>query len=701
MKLLNCKIFLYSLVLFAYSLNAATITVNTVEYSDADDGFCSMLEAVDATNTNIASGMTTGECAAGEAMPVIDIIEFDASILPAYIVPVAPFELNESVHIKGTDRELVYFTGAIIGRAFTIQNLLIADGQFKISDVTFLDNHLQSFTGDYGGAIIAALSNQNQLVLKRVNFISNSAPKAGGALSLFGTNGNNGNFTNIIDCYFEGNFAQNYDTTVVGGGAIFIGAGYNVLIENSTFSNNFTFNLPLAQPQSDADGGAILMRSSNAPLNSTVTIENSTFSGNHATGVGGALALGGPGFPVEKTSLTIKHSTIIQNTADSNDDLLPISGGGGIWSASSNSINLKNTILALNVDNSNMPKNDFHGSVTSFGHNFIGDNSGNPTMFPAGQPNVNDEWVGVPFVNLDPELSPLAENGNRIPTHLPIQNSLVIDQGKCSFQLTDQRYYFNSNTGTRAFDVAGVTNIGSGDGCDVGAVEYNSETSNPIPVAINDSYTILEGETLIVDEASGLLSNDSDDNNLVVLSVGTHTLTAGTVTGELDVELDGSLQFLLDNSDDYGQFNFQYEISDKNNKAQADLIIDVLPVNDEPSFTPEFLNLDVTAGQNYVFPQWATDIIAGPANESSQNLMFSITPAAPIGSENYFSIDPFVDHNGTLSFQIHTNATGTGQIAVALVDDGGTANGGDNWFVMVIDLIVIEDLDLIFENGFE
>ena len=692
---------LYLLVLFSYNLNAATITVNTIQYTDADDGFCSMLEAVKATNSNTASGTSIGECIAGEAMPVIDIIEFDASILPAYFNVVAAYELNESVHISGTDRDLVFFLGSLVGRAFVMQNLSLLDGQFKISDVTFSDNHLQSATGDYGGAIFAKLPNQNQLVLKRVNFISNSAPKAGGALSLFGTNGNFGNFTNIIDCYFEGNYAQNFDTTVTGGGAIFIAAGYEVLIQNSTFKNNFSFNLPLAQPQSDADGGAILMRSSTAPLNSTVTIENSTFSGNHTTGVGGALALGGPGFPADETSLTIKHSTITQNISDSNDDLMPLSAGGGIWSSSSNAINLKNTIVALNTDNSNMPANDLSGNINSFGHNFIGDNATVSAVFPAGQPNLNDEWVGVPFVNLDPELDPLADNGNRIPTHMPTDNSLVIDQGKCSSQITDQRYYYNPNTGTRAFDMAGITNIASGDGCDVGAVEYNSETSNPIPVAINDSYTILEGETLTVDEASGLLSNDSDNNNLIVLSVGTHALTTSSGTGELDVELDGSLQFLLDDIDDYGQFNFQYEISDKNNKTQADLTIDVLPVNDEPSFTPEFLNLNVSAGQNYVFPQWATDIIAGPANESNQSLMFSTTGSASIGAANYFSAAPFVDPNGTLSFDIHAGATGAGQIIVTLLDDGGSDNGGDAEFSILIDLTVPEDLDLIFENSFE
>ncbi|MEW6269336.1 MAG: CSLREA domain-containing protein, partial [Thermodesulfobacteriota bacterium] len=40
----------------------------------ADDGRCSLREAVTAANTNAPSGHTPGECIAGDPQPVIDVI---------------------------------------------------------------------------------------------------------------------------------------------------------------------------------------------------------------------------------------------------------------------------------------------------------------------------------------------------------------------------------------------------------------------------------------------------------------------------------------------------------------------------------------------------------------------------------------------------------------------------------------------------
>ena len=46
---------------------ARTITVNSTADTAADDGVCTLREAIAAANTNAASGAMTGECAAGEA----------------------------------------------------------------------------------------------------------------------------------------------------------------------------------------------------------------------------------------------------------------------------------------------------------------------------------------------------------------------------------------------------------------------------------------------------------------------------------------------------------------------------------------------------------------------------------------------------------------------------------------------------------
>jgi CSLREA domain-containing protein len=55
---------------------AATIVVNSVGDTAADDGQCTLREAIDAATNNVASGAINGECAAGEPLPIVDTIEF-------------------------------------------------------------------------------------------------------------------------------------------------------------------------------------------------------------------------------------------------------------------------------------------------------------------------------------------------------------------------------------------------------------------------------------------------------------------------------------------------------------------------------------------------------------------------------------------------------------------------------------------------
>lgn len=76
--------------LFTVPAGAATITVNTTDDTIADDGFCSLREAVIAANTNAASGLGgPGECVAGEAATVaVDTISIPAGTYTLTIAPV-------------------------------------------------------------------------------------------------------------------------------------------------------------------------------------------------------------------------------------------------------------------------------------------------------------------------------------------------------------------------------------------------------------------------------------------------------------------------------------------------------------------------------------------------------------------------------------------------------------------------------------
>lgn len=72
-----------ALLLFRVSIAAAaTIEVNSTNDTSADDGECTLREAITAANDDSASGAASGECAAGNGA---DTINFDISGTPSFI----------------------------------------------------------------------------------------------------------------------------------------------------------------------------------------------------------------------------------------------------------------------------------------------------------------------------------------------------------------------------------------------------------------------------------------------------------------------------------------------------------------------------------------------------------------------------------------------------------------------------------------
>lgn len=680
-----------ALALCSSNALSANIVVNTSDLSVvADDGKCTLTEAVDAANQNSASGVSAGECIAGDPFPAVDEITFVLKIFPAYMITAAPFILNEPVKITGPHADLMSITSIALTRVFYIENIQ-GNASFEISGMTLRDNSLLEITGDYGGALLATLSGGTELLLRDMVFFNNISQRAGGAIGLVG---GNDNLITIRNCTFEANAASNFSNpTTVGGGAIFIGADQNVVIENSTFFDNYTNQLPFANPQSDSSGGAILMRSA-VPFTSTLEITRSTFSNNQTAGFGGAIALGGPGYPADSSELTIKHSTIVKNTADTNDDQTGnIRGGGGIYSSSTTYMNIFNSIIAQNLDLSASAATELTGLTTTVGFNLIGDNSGAALAFPSGLPNANGDWVGTAIAVLDPRLDELGNYGGPTLTHRPQANSIALDQGKCTSQLSDQRYFHNTQSSLRIIDLVNLSN--ANDGCDIGAVEQFTATSNPFPVTVADTYNTLEGQALTVQAVSGLLSNDTDNDPLVVTFA--EIPVPGSVSGDFDVRGNGSFTFVADGDDDNGQVAFTYLISDGFNVAEGEGTITVIPVNDPPELAVTSTMIPVTPGQPQTIQAWAS-ASAGPADEQGQVLTYVITPLnVPAG---FFSSVPVVDTvSGDLSFEVAPGATGSAELKFKVVDNGGSDNGGNNQSNEVT--VTFGEFGAIFADGFE
>jgi len=145
--------------------------------------------------------------------------------------------------------------------------------------------------------------------------------------------------------------------------------------------------------------------------------------------------------------------------------------------------------------------------------------------------------------------------------------------------------------------------------------------------------------------------------------------TSGLLTYTPADDANGTCTFDVTVTDSGGTANGGVDTS----PAQA-YAIDVLSVNDAPSFTatdPPAVNED--AGAQTV-PSWATGFDPGPANESGQTCLgYTVSN---LSNPGLFAVAPAVDASGQLTYTPDDDANGTCTFDVAVQDDGGTANGG-------------------------
>jgi hypothetical protein len=199
-----------------------------------------------------------------------------------------------------------------------------------------------------------------------------------------------------------------------------------------------------------------------------------------------------------------------------------------------------------------------------------------------------------------------------------------------------------------------------------GAVTVTVLPVNDPPVAVDDEATVPGGGSVAID----VLANDGDveGDGLALVRVGPPTVGSAS-------HQEGRVVYTAPPGG--GAASFDYTVADgAGATAQASVVVAITAVNEPPSFVigPDLTVAESSGRQR--FGGWATEISPGPAHEAGQTVRFGTSAGRP----ELFAPDglPSISADGTLTFAVAPGTVGTSTVTVVAVDDGGTANGGND-----------------------
>ena len=199
------------------------------------------------------------------------------------------------------------------------------------------------------------------------------------------------------------------------------------------------------------------------------------------------------------------------------------------------------------------------------------------------------------------------------------------------------------------------------------AITVREVNTAPVIAPINDA-TIEENATFQVQASA-------TDVDLPVNAL-TYSLVASPTGASINADT-GLIQWTPDAPDGRGQFDFRVRVTDNGSPslfAVESFVVTVTGANRPPTFTKgsDVALLEDSGAAS--LPGWATNISAGSVAETDQTVTFIVTSDKP----ELFAVAPAIAPNGTLTFRPAPNAFGNSVVTVVLMDDGGTADGGQD-----------------------
>ena len=441
----------------ARTVRAADITVNTTGDENNTDGDCSLREAIIAANTDSA----VDACPAGSGADTIILpagtFTFSLAGSGENDAATGDLDITGDLAIQGAGLLDTFINANGLDRVFELLNGSVV----SLTDLTF---HGGSSTGAGGNIRVAELSSLTFLRARAGDTV------AGSSTSIYVINGS------TLDIFFS---------RVVNSlsGGIYIQAGATANIYNSAIVNN---------EKPDSSGGGI-------SLGGTLTIVNSTISGNSAGFQGGGIFSGG--------TLALYNVTIANNTAGTN----AAGYGGGLYTGLDGTTTMHNSILADNVS-LDLDSEDCYGPLISAGYNLIEATTGC---------TISGDTTGN-LTGSDPSLDVLDLNGGGTQTQPLLPGSPAIDGGNpagCTDEngdelLTDQRGYVRNGI------------------CDMGAYEYDSAgLATTTPTATNTATQTPTGTiTPLVTSTPTLTATQTPTGTIPSLVTATPTPTVSATS---------------------------------------------------------------------------------------------------------------------------------------------------------------------------
>jgi hypothetical protein len=203
---------------------------------------------------------------------------------------------------------------------------------------------------------------------------------------------------------------------------------------------------------------------------------------------------------------------------------------------------------------------------------------------------------------------------------------------------------------------------------DSGPLEISRLDLRPAPVAADDTITTYQNASRGFDPGT-ILTNDKHVEAVLLVSPPSHA-------DLFELHVDGSMAY-RPAKNFCGEDSFTYRVTNGNGASvslPASVTLKVLQANCPPSFSK---GADVVCIQNcgpQTMSAWATNLSAGPEQESTQHLTWEIST----DNTGLFASLPSLDEIGTLCFEPAYNASGVATVTARLRDDGSTENFGQD-----------------------